>query len=815
LYEAYPVFAEAFDAVCARVDLDRPLREVVFGDGETLGRTVYAQAGLFALEVALFRLVESWGVTPDVLVGHSIGELAAAHVAGVLSLDDACRLVSARGRLMDALPEGGAMLAVEAAEGEVELPEGVDLAAVNGPSSVTVSGPADAIGALEERLRAEGRRVKRLAVSHAFHSSLMEPMLAEFAAVAGSLTYHSPQIAVVAAASGAMDTAEYWVRQVREPVRFADAVASLSGTGLFLELGPDGVLSALVPAVLGEATAVPALRAGRDERRSLLQGVARLHERGVPVDLARFAEGGRLVPLPSYAFQRERYWLDTTAAAPARSAADPAEEKFWAAVDAADRNAVAAALSLADGDAGLDTVLPALTAWRRESRERSVVDSWRYRTAWTPLESRPEAALTGTWLLIGAPLPGVADALRAAGADVVELDAPDVRSGLPGTYDPAGILVLRPDVHGLLALLQELEAAGTTAPCWVATRGAVSTGRLDRLTDPEAARVWGLGRVAALERPESWGGLLDLPETLDRRAGARLAAVLGGAHDTGAQREDQVAIRDTGVFARRLRHAAPEPAAAPWRPDGTVLITGGTGALGSHLARTLAERGTPHLILAGRRGPDAPGAAELVAGLTRAGATVSVVACDVADRDALAALLADVPAEHPLTAVVHAAGLTDDTDLTGLTAERLDAVLRAKADAARVLDELTAAHDGLTAFVTYSSIAGVWGSGHQAAYAAANAHLDALAEHRHGRGLPATSVAWGPWAEAGMAANDETAAHLRRRGLRPLDPALAVAALDRAVAAGDPCVTVADVDWNRFAATFTTSRPAGGSAGRW
>ncbi|MEU6988977.1 SDR family NAD(P)-dependent oxidoreductase, partial [Streptomyces sp. NPDC046324] len=709
----------------------------------------------------------------------------------------------ARGRLMDALPSGGAMLAVEAAEGELDLPEGVDLAAVNGPTSVTVSGDAAAIAGLEERLRSEGVRVKRLTVSHAFHSHLMEPMLDEFAAVAESLTYHAPTIPVVTTASGDLATPDYWVGQIREPVRFADAVASLTDIRTFLELGPDGTLSALVPHISEDATAVAALRSGHDEAASLLRAVARLHSHGAPLELTRLTAGGRLVQLPSYAFQRERYWLDATPARAASEATGEAEERFWGAVDAADRGAVAAALDLDDDDTGLDTVLPALTAWRRESRKRSVVDSWRYRTAWTPLESGPGTALTGTWLLVGEPHPDVADALRASGADVAECAPSELRPELLLADDLAGVLALNPDAGGLVALLHALDRAGGAVRCWAVTRGAVSTGRLDPLTDSAAAQVWGLGRVAALEHPDRWGGLLDLPETLDHRAGARLAAVLAGI---GV--EDQLAIRDTGVFARRLRHAAPEPAATPWRPDGTVLITGGTGALGSHLARTLAARGTPHLILTSRRGLDAPGAAGLVEELARSGATASVVACDAADRDALAAVLAGVPEAHPLTAVVHAAGVSDDMALTELTEERLGAVLRAKADAADVLDDLTGELGSLTAFVTYASIAGVWGSGGQAAYAAANAHLDALAERRRAAGLPATSVAWGPWAEAGMAASDEAVAHLRRRGLRPLDPELAVTALDRAVASGDACVTVADVEWERFAATFTATRPS-------
>ncbi|MFJ8017274.1 type I polyketide synthase [Streptomyces sp. NPDC096339] len=318
LYEAFPAFAAAFDEVLSH--LDGSLREVVFS-GEGLDETSNTQPALFALEVALYRLVESWGVKPEVLAGHSIGEVAAAHVSGVLSLEDAAALVSARGRLMQALPAGGAMVAVQASEEQV-LPllagreASVGIAAVNGPTSVVLAGVEAEVLEIAGSL---GVKFKQLTVSHAFHSPLMDPMLDDFRQVVAGLTFNAPRIPIVSTVTGQAATAEeltsvdYWVNHVRRPVRFADAVSAIEAQGVesLLELGPDGVLSALA-ADLTETPAVAALRKGRPEPEQLVAALGRLFTQGVPVDWTSYYEGsgGRRVDLPTYAFQRERYWPD-------------------------------------------------------------------------------------------------------------------------------------------------------------------------------------------------------------------------------------------------------------------------------------------------------------------------------------------------------------------------------------------------------------------------------------------------------------------------------------------------------------------------
>ncbi|HEX4115380.1 MAG TPA: SDR family NAD(P)-dependent oxidoreductase, partial [Solirubrobacteraceae bacterium] len=335
LYAAFPEFRRAFDEVCAGLDefLERPLREILWAqtgsqDSELIDQTAFAQAGLFAVEVALFRLVQGLGVQPDFLVGHSIGELTAAHVAGVLSLQDACALVAARGRLMQALPAGGVMVAIQASEQEVlaeleGLGRSVAIAAVNGPSAVVLSGEAEVLE-LAEAWEGRGRKIKRLQVSHAFHSPRMDGMLDEFLRVAKGLTFSEPRIPIVSNLTGKpVDAADicdpdYWVRHIRHTVRFADAIGWLGAHGVanFLELGPDGALSAMTRECLDSAaenvaTVVPVMRRERPEARALVTGLARLWAGGVGVDWSAMFEGldARRVALPTYAFQRQRYWL--------------------------------------------------------------------------------------------------------------------------------------------------------------------------------------------------------------------------------------------------------------------------------------------------------------------------------------------------------------------------------------------------------------------------------------------------------------------------------------------------------------------------
>nr|BBM96637.1 modular polyketide synthase [Streptomyces kitasatoensis] len=866
LHAAFPAFARALDEAAAELDkhLERPLLQVMFAepgtpDAALLDRTAYTQPALFAVETALFRLFESWGLVPDVLLGHSVGGLAAAHAAGVLSLPDAATLVAARGRLMQALPEGGAMVAVRATEREAAglaavTGGGAVVAAVNGPGSLVLSGDEAAVLDAAGELAARGRRTKRLTVSHAFHSPRMDAMRGDFHAVAATLDYRAPRLPVVSDTTGALATAAeltdpaYWTRHVREPVRFADAVRTARARDVttFVELGPGTALTGMAEECLTDAegtVTVPALRRGRPEAATVLRAAATAFAHGADVDWGALyrGTGARAVDLPTYAFQHARYWLEP-APAPARrtdrEAQDGAvgtdDEELWAAVRAGDAKAAAARLGTggADVEEQLRAVLPHLAAWRERRGAAARTNGLRYRVTWRSL---PADVVRFTpserWLMVEhGHRTDSGDAaertLRASGADVLRevLDVGEWdRAGLAARLaalaaEPAGlagVLVLpgsgeappagRPGLDdgtaGVLLMVQALADSAVPARMWVVTRGAVAV-RPGEVPDGPGARVWGLGRVAALEASACWGGLVDLPAAPADRDWKRLAGVLSGGSG-----EDQVAIRPSGAYGRRMLPAGPPAGGPAWRPRGTVLVTGGTGGIGGHVARWLARNGAEHLVLAGRRGAEAPGAAELEWELNGLGAKVTFAVCDVAERSSVAGLLAGIEGSGvPLRSVFHAAGVPQVTPLGEVTPEEAAYVLKAKAVGADLLDELTAGLE-LDAFVLFSSGAAVWGSGGQSVYAAANAHLDALAERRRARGRTATSIAWGVWGGTGMVelAPD---GYLDRHGLAPLPPETALTALQQALDDADTTLTVAGLDWARFAPGFTAFRPS-------
>ncbi|MGH3687983.1 MAG: SDR family NAD(P)-dependent oxidoreductase, partial [Pseudonocardiaceae bacterium] len=563
---------------------------------------------------------------------------------------------------------------------------------------------------------------------------------------------------------------------------------------------------------------------------------AELFVRGLPVHWSALVGAGQRVELPTYAFQHQRYWLEE-AEAPASDplATDEVESRFWSAMEREDLDALTTTLALDghDQQSALGVVLPALSAWRRQRRKQSTVDSWRYRIRWKSIADNDEPALSGTWLVVVPTehtvttlLDGLAvhgarlERFTVNGCDVDRLMlTKQIREVLAEVGEVSGVVsllaleerrhpefpVLTIGMAGLITLIQALGDSEVNAPLWCVTRGAVAVSAQDGVVSAEQASVWGLGRVAALEHPSRWGGLVDLPEVMDEQAVRRLAAVLGGVDG-----EDQLAVRAPGTFVRRLVRAplADSAGVRQWTPRGTVLVTGGTGGVAAHVARWLATNGAEHLVLTSRRGLKAEGAAELAAELAELGTEVTVAACDVADRADLARVFAAMPPERPLTAVVHAAGVPTPGTVNDISMAEFADVLSGKAAGAAHLDELLG-DQPLDAFVLFSSNAAIWGSGTQGAYAAANAFLDGLAEQRRARGLAATSVAWGAWDGGGMSTfSPQIQIQLSQAGLSLMPPNMAVSALVQAVEHDETCVVVTDMHWDRFAPRFTSLRPS-------
>jgi len=859
LFDREPVFAATMTRCADAVAdiLQRPLLEVIFDPdshpdaAETLQQTRHAQPAIYAVEMGLAALWQSWGFEPDVVLGHSVGQYAAAGVAGVFSLEDGARLLAERGRLFGGLPAGGRMSAIFADADRVEqftdeFPS-LSVAAFNGANTV-LSGPGPDLQQAVNRLTADGVRCDWLDTSHAFHSALLDPALDEFEAYANRFEFEAPQRILVCNRTGAalgrnatLDGA-YWRRHARRPVEFAKGVATLAELRceLLVEVGPQPVLTAAALRAWPDPTttprAIPSLRRTVADQRQITEALAGTYTAGLLPDFAAvIGEPAYKVDLPTYPFEHRRYWFEDEPGATTHSPAlsrGPDTAARTETLGLLEDGRIAELAKLLDGDAGTRTttdVLNKLAAQHNRQRSAQSIADVRYEIRWESSEpTSPGGAVpAAAFLLIGDDagiIESVVGALTAAGhrhrvlglpgsdADEQALidglrtaaeEEPGLRILNLAALTPVGgspmRSLLRMQHHvlgGTQRLFRAAAAAGIRLPIWVITRGAQRVIGSDTVA-PEQTSLWGFCRVAALEYPQIWGGLADLTaggtdewrELVDRLA-------------TASPDEDQVALRAHAVHVPRLvrRSGNPHPESLQLRSDATYLVTGGLGALGLEIAGYLASHGAGQLVLTSRRAPGATATARIEALQDLHGCAIRVIAADVADPHDVARLLATLQAElPPLAGIVHAAGENSTTDLGSLDSAEVDRVFAGKVWGAWYLSEAVVGLP-LDFFGCTSSISAVWGSFGQSAYSAANAFLDGLTWRLREQGIPGISINFGPWS-AGMA-DPDARAQLELRGIRTLSPADALAGMADAMAAGQTPGTaqavVARIDWARF-----------------
>lgn len=801
LYAIYPAFRQALDEIVSEfTGLEAPLLDIMWAehgsDGAALlHRTDFAQPALFAIEVALYRLWQSWGVQPEFVLGHSVGELAAAHVAGILDLSDACRLVAARGRLMQAIPGHGKMAILEASAAEVTAAiqesgyeSNVDIAGYNTPSQTAISGDIDAVEGLVAKFIEQSRKFKILSVSHAFHSHHMDAMLESFRAIADTVQFHPPQITVVSSLTGKLadvgqlEQPDYWVQQARKAVQFSDGIQTLAaqGANVFLEIGPGPVLSGLGPACLpddADMIWVPSLMPTKRDAEYIQQRVAQLHVQKVSIDWAGYFEpfGCQRVELPTYAFQRERF------------------QPTWA-----------------NPDENYNPCSDSTNAPVDNHAERQV-DRFEFEINWRQADSNNSSS-GGSWGLLCSTedVPWASEvktALSSANIQLIQVEDLKAAEHLDGLlclwHSDADVIGQARDFTAkALAQLQAAIKTGFTPPLvWVTRRAVgIDTGSGPSPNDGAiglgAGPLWGMMRTARKEHTDLHLRAIDLGDVEDIQTLA-LALMLTS--------ESECALRQGQVLVPRMQRVVKPRVQGPHdqpllRRDGAVLITGGLGDLGSHVARWLVTvHGIRDLVLTSRRGKETPGADALVMELAELGATVAVIASDIADYDSVKSIMATFNEHRPLRGVVHAAGALDSGVLSSLTPQRCATTFAPKVDGAWNLHQLTGDMD-LDLFLMFSSLSGVTGMPGLANYAAANSFLDALAHLRHAQGLPATSVAYGSWEGKGML--DKIAgsahAHLEYFGLDPLTQEDGLELFELAARSGRPLTVAAALDLERL-----------------
>ncbi|MEM8831589.1 MAG: alpha/beta fold hydrolase, partial [Cyanobacteria bacterium P01_G01_bin.19] len=804
LYQTQPVFKQALDRCAEILDgyLEKPLLEALYPELSTanpssLDETVYTQPAIFALEYALAQMWMSWGILPSALIGHSVGEYVAATVAGVFSLEDGLKLVATRGKLMQSLSHEGEMHAVFASEVEVErviqpLQAKVAIAAINTAQSIVISGDKAAVRQAIKKFTVNKIKTQQLKVSHAFHSPLMQPILAEFQQVAESIEYHSPQIELISNVTGEIATdstidAEYWVNHVVAPVRFAAGMETLQqkNCNIFLEIGSKPILlgmgrSALSNSKKSDREWLPSLRPRKQDWQQIINSLSVLYARGLDLDWQSFASANnsQKIALPTYPFQRQSYWLTpkqasnqkTEVFAPSRSQSELKPDFYrvnWQlksnniVLETDNRAATKPWLIIEDCD-GLGTQL----ASQLKSENCLLVN---------------HKNLTSDYLSqLLKQHKDIQRVIYLAGLEQIEL--PDINH--INNYQ-------RLHCTNILNLLQSLYAESINAPVWLATRGCQS---IDEKLTPDsiaASCLWGWANAISMEHPELWGGIIDLSQEPSINEQNNLFAIVASPKE----KEDRFVLRQDKVYVSRL-HRIEELTANKTltiSSKGSYLITGGLGSLGLQIARWLVEKGAKNLILLGRSEPN-KNARTIINKLELQGVIVETILADITDYDVLESAISP----SAIKGIIHAAGVLDDGLIQGQTWNRFNQVIAPKVTGAWNLHRLTKSID-LDFFVLFSSVASLIGSPGQSNYTVANAGLDAIACYRRSQDLPATSINWGAWGESGMAVNQG----FKIKGLNLIPPQAGLDALVKVLSSNLPRVGIVDADWQELSQKFS------------
>ena len=812
LYASQPVFRAAVDR-CATVLnplLNYSLQDILFsvGDPALINQTKYTQPALFALEYALSELWRSWGIVPHIVFGHSVGEYVAAAVAGVFSLEAALHLIAARGRLMQAVPDDGAMAAIFGNPEQViaavaPYSHKVSIAAFNDPNQTVISGEKTIVEQIAREFTQSGVRVQFLAVSHAFHSPLMQSILAEFQQIATNITYRAPQIPLISNLTGywaenEIASAEYWCRHVLEPVRFVDSVRFLQTQStqqqIIVEIGPQPVLLSLIEKSCNDLSPIllPSLRRSQPDEQVLLRSLANLYVNGVSVDWRSFEQpfGGCILPSwPTYPFQREHTWIDAPVQRRSHSVsiedwlytlewqhADTWIPKVftshqWLVID--NHTGIGAALATSLSKLGIQVkILPATKAHTVYMDEYHILLSDNAMAFDRIIDTRP-----------------------------MDLKWPQVTKTalLEEDFDLTACTQS-------LQLMQYILQQGIKSRLWLLTTGAQAVSDQQNF-NPLQASIWGIGRSFALEHPQNWGGLIDLDPDTDVDT-AYLATVLAADDD-----EDQIIIRKHQRFVSRMVPLHIEhPLPVTLNIKGQYIITGGLGFIGLSFAEWLVDHGVKNITLLSRRTfPDRTiwniqehpdwitHIIEMVHSLESRGACIEIVALDISDRSAVQTLLASFDnTDLPLRGIIHSAGIMEPHELQDLTPADLQAHMSGKVSGAWNFHQLISDYS-LDLWLSCSSVAAVWGLASNAAYAAANAVLDTFAQIRRSVDLTALSIAWGPW-NGGMAGTKTES--FTKLGLHLIEPHIAHAVVNQILHSKNSYVIVAQANWDVLVAAY-------------